>query len=154
MWDEAIDAYSAILEKTPALTVAQMQIASAYHRKGEYDQAIAAYRKVLQASESNDDARIAIGMLLLEVGDLAAAEKALLQAAGGNHPTREVFYNLGELKLAQGRLDEATAWYERARALDPDWDRPTIRLAVVANRHEKNANDVASTAPAGPPRRR
>ena len=46
-WDEAIAAYRAILAKVPVLTAINLQIASAYRNKKDYDSALAAYDDLL-----------------------------------------------------------------------------------------------------------
>ena len=106
-YDEAIAAYRAIMTKAPALSVINLQIAAAYRNKKEYDNAIAAYNDLLKADPNNDKAIVGIGMTNLEKGDLKAAEETLTKAAEGPKPTREVFYNLGEVKFAKGQTDEA-----------------------------------------------
>lgn len=140
-WDQAIAAYRTILAKTPALTAINLQLASAYRNKRDYDNAIVSYNDLLKADPNNDRAKIGIGMTNLEKGDLAAAEATLMQAAQGQNPTREVFYNLGEVKFANGDTDEAARWYERAVALDPTWGKPLLKLALV----QLNKGDKAAT---------
>ena len=137
-WDESIAAYRAIVAKAPALTVALLQIAAACRHKGDYDRAILAYAELLRIDSDNDDAKIGIGFTNLEKGDLRAAEQALTKAAAGRRPTREVFYNLGELKLLQGQLDDAATWYEKASNLDPAWEKPIAKLALVRNASAHN----------------
>jgi len=46
---------------------------------------------------------------------LTAAEETLTKAAQGPKPTREVFYNLGEVKFAKGATDEAADGEEALR---------------------------------------
>ena len=139
-WDEAIAAYRAIVSKAPALTVALLQIASAYRYKGDYDRAILAYTELLRINSDNDDALIGIGFANLEKGDLPAAERALTKAAAGRRPTREVFYNLGELKLLRGQLIDAATWYEKASNLDPSWEKAIVKLALVRSASVHNTS--------------
>ena len=131
-WDEAIAAYRGIMTKAPSLSVINLQIAAAYRNKKEYDNAIAAYNDLLKIDPNNDKAIVGVGMTNLEKGDLKAAEETLTRAAEGPKPTREVFYNLGEVKFAKGNTDEAATWYEKAVALDPAWGKPVFKLALVA----------------------
>jgi Flp pilus assembly protein TadD len=130
-WDEAIAAYRAIMTKTPALSVINLQVAAAYRNKKEYDNAIAAYNDLLKADPNNDKAKVGIGMTNLEKGDLAAAEETLQRAADSPSPTREVFYNLGEVKFAKGQADEAAKWYQKAADMDASWGKPLFKLALV-----------------------
>jgi hypothetical protein len=115
-WDDAIAAYKAIMTKTPALSVINLQ---------------AAYNELLKADPNNDKAKVGIGMTNLEKGDLAAAEETLQRAAEGPSPTREVFYNLGEVKFAKGQADEAAKWYQKAADMDASWGKPLFKLALV-----------------------
>lgn len=130
-YDEAIAAYEAILTKTPALTMINMQIGRAYRMKKDYDGALASYQKVLETEPTNERAKIEIGMTNLEKGDYAAAEAALSEAAQGVNANREVFYNLGEVKFAKGETDEAVKWYDRAAQVDPNWAKPYFKLGLA-----------------------
>ena len=145
-WDGAIQKYQAILAKAPALSVINLQIAQAYRNKADdlrardpkadatpvYDQAIGAYQALLRIDPGSDKAKIGIGMTNLEKGDLDAAEKALDDAALATSATREVFYNLGEVKSARGKNDDATKAYERAAQMDPYWGKPVFALGKAA----------------------
>jgi tetratricopeptide (TPR) repeat protein len=138
-WDDAIAAYRSVMTKAPSLSVINLQIAAAYRNKKDYDGAIAAYNDLLKTDPSNDKARIGIGMTNLEKGDLKAAEETLTLATGAARPTREVFYNLGEVKFAKGEPDEAAKWYQKAVDTDPTWGRPVFKLALVAlNKGDKD----------------
>src|SRR5262249_55710209 len=105
-WDEAIAAYRAIMTKAPSLSVINLQIAAAYRNKKDFDSALAAYNDLLKADPSNDKAKIGIGMTNLEKGDIDAAEKTLQAASQSVSATREVFYNLGEVEFAKGKVDD------------------------------------------------
>jgi tetratricopeptide (TPR) repeat protein len=129
-YDEAIAAYNAILAKTPALTMINMQVGRAYRLKKDYDSALGVYKKMLEADPNNERAKIEIGMTHLEKGDFAAAETALLEAAESVSASREVFYNLGEVKFAKGETDEAMSWYKRAADMDPNWGKPLFKLGL------------------------
>ena len=101
---------------------------------------IAAYNELLKVDPNSDKAIVGIGMTNLEKGDLKAAEDTLTRAAQGPKPTREVFYNLGEVKFAKGQTDEAAVWYQKAVDLDPTWGKPIFKLALVQlNKGDKDA---------------
>jgi len=113
---------------------------AAYRNKKDYDAAIAAYNDLLKADPANDKAIVGIGMTNLEKGDLKAAEDTLTKASQSARPTREVFYNLGEVKFAKGATDEAAALYQKAADMDPSWGKPLFKLALVQlNKGDKDA---------------
>lgn len=155
-WDDAIAAYRAIIAKTPALSVINLQIAVAHRNKKDYDGAIAAYHALLSTDPSNEKARIGIASAHLERGDAAAAEAALMAAADGGSAGREVFYNLGEVKLAGGQGEEAARWYQKAVDADPSWGKPRYRLGLIAIEAGDRAggakimNDVMAVDPISP----
>ena len=130
-YDGAIAAYQAILAKTPALTLINMQIARAQRLKKDYDGALASYKKILETEPNNDKAKIEVGMTNLEKGDYAAAEAALLGMATSTSANREVFYNLGEVKFAKGETDEAVKYYQRAADMDTAWGKPLFKLGLA-----------------------
>src|SRR6202011_2508817 len=98
-WDDAITKYRAIMAKAPALSVINLQIAAAYRNKKDFDSALGAYNDLLNIDPNNEKAKVGIGMTNLEKGDLKAADEALSRAAEMTSASREVFYNLGEVKF-------------------------------------------------------
>jgi Flp pilus assembly protein TadD len=131
-WDEAITAYSAILQKSPSLSVINLQIAAAYRNKKAFDSAITAYNALLKTDPNNDKAKVGIAMTNLEKGDVEMAERMLETAAQSPGATREVFYDLGEVKLARSQGDAAVKAYERAAQVDPTWGKPPFALGRIA----------------------
>jgi Tfp pilus assembly protein PilF len=139
-WDDAISAYQAILERSPSLSVINLQIASAYRNKKSYDEAIAAYNALLKADPNNDKAKVGIAMANLEKGDLEMAERTLETAAQAPTAPREVFFDLGEVKMARSQPDQALKAYERAAQIDPAWGKPPLALGRIAlNRGDRDA---------------
>ena len=130
-YDAAIASYQAMLAKTPALTMINMQIGRAYRMKKDYDSAIGAYKKILESDANNDKAKVEIGMTNLEKGDLAAADTALTEAATSATASREVFYSLAEVKFAKGETDEAVKYYQRSVDVDPNWGKPLFKMGLA-----------------------
>ena len=130
-YDAAIAAYQAIMAKTPALTMVNMQVARAQRMKKDYNGALASYKALLAAEPNNDRAKIEVGMTNLEKGDFAAAETALLEVAQSTSANREVFYNLGEVKFAKGETDEAVKYYQRAVDIDGTWGKPLFKMGLA-----------------------
>jgi Flp pilus assembly protein TadD len=131
-WDEAIVAYGAILERSPSLSVINLQIAAAYRNQKAFDSAITAYNQLLKVDPDNGKAKVGIAMTNLEKGDLDMAERTLETAAQTPSATREVFYDLGEVKLARSLSDDAVKAYERAAQIDPTWGKPPFALGRMA----------------------
>ena len=131
-WDEAIEAYKQILERSPSLSVINLQIAAAYRNKRAFDDAIKAYNELLKIDPASDKAKVGIAMASLEKGDLDMAERTLEVAAKAPGATREVFYDLGEIKLARAQPAEAVQAYERAAEVDPTWGKPPLALGRIA----------------------
>ncbi|HVC21325.1 MAG TPA: tetratricopeptide repeat protein [Vicinamibacterales bacterium] len=137
-YQQAIDAYEAILKKAPTLTVLDLQIGAAYRNLKEYDKAIGVYNDMLKADPNSEKAVVAIGMTQLEKGDLTAAEQTLTKAAQSLSATREVFYALGEVNFAKNDPAAAAKWYQKAVDTDPTWVKPIFKLGLVAlNRGDK-----------------
>ena len=138
-FDEAIASYRAILTKVPVITTINLQIASAYRNKKDYDSALAAYADLLKAEPGNDVAKIEMAMTALERGDARTAEDSLMRAAGEPGAPREIFYTLGEVKLAANDADGAAAWFQKASSADPFWAKPLLRLGEAAMKKGDNA---------------
>jgi tetratricopeptide (TPR) repeat protein len=131
-WDAAISEYRDILERSPSLSVIHLQIAAAYRSKKAFDNAIAAYNELLKTDPANDKAKVGIAMTSLEKGDVETAERTLENAAQAPGATREVFYDLGEVKRARSLPDEAAKAYTKAAEADPTWGKPQLALGRIA----------------------
>jgi tetratricopeptide (TPR) repeat protein len=142
-FDQAITAYQGIKAKNPSLTMVNMVIAGAYRQKAAketdktarqaaFDQAIASYQEVLKLDNANERAKIEIGMTHMQAGNLDAAEQALAPVADSPSASREVFYNLGEIKFNKGDTAGAEALYKRASDMDANWQLPKLKLGLIA----------------------
>jgi tetratricopeptide (TPR) repeat protein len=79
-------------------------------------------------------------MTALERGDTQTAEDTLTRAAGEADAPREVFYSLGEVKLAANDADGANSWFEKAAKADPFWAKPLLKLGEAAIKKGDNAS--------------
>ena len=129
-WDAAIAGYNSVLEKLPQASGLLLYIGSAHRAKGENEEALAAYERLLAADPAHETVDVEIARTKLAMGDYEAAPE-LEAAASGLGASREDLYNLGELEFAKGDLDAATQWYEKAAMADPNC-KPPFKLALVA----------------------
>ncbi|MFT5155135.1 MAG: putative TPR repeat methyltransferase, partial [Planctomycetota bacterium] len=73
-----------------------------------------------------------LGVARLNLGQLAAAEAALVLATESAEPTPASFFNLALLRAAQERRMDARAAYEVAVAMNPDYFEAWINLGNIA----------------------
>ena len=130
-WDAAITGYTSLMEKLPQLTNLYSQIGQAYRARGSYQEALEAFEARLAVEPDNENVSADIARTKLAMGDFSAQEE-LAAAASGLDASREDLYNLGELEFAQGAVDAAAGWYEKAAMVDPNWALPVFKLALVA----------------------
>ena len=71
-YDEAIEAYEAVLARVPFLTTINLQIGHAYQEQKEYSKARAAYEEVLRSDPTNEEAKDALRTADLEENGQAA----------------------------------------------------------------------------------
>lgn len=128
-FDTAISAYTELLTVLPTLTYLHLNIGNAYRGKGEYDMALASYELLSGDPERGEQAKVEIARTRLAMGDLDAVSDI---ATAGADASREDLYNLGEVDFARGEIDSAAGWYEKAAAVDPNWEKPWFKLALVS----------------------
>ncbi len=128
-YDAAIATYTELLTVLPSLTYLHLNIGNAHRSKGDYETALLSYEKLAGDPERAEQAKVEIARTRLAMGDLDAA--AGIVAAGAD-ASREDLYNLGEVDFAKGDIDAAAGWYEKATMVDPNWEKPWFKLALVA----------------------
>ena len=106
--------YSAVSPATALLNQAV-----ALHQAGRLDEAATAYQQFLQQFPGQFDATHLLGVIALQRGDLATAEKQIAQALASKPKDAAALNNLGTVLLRARRLDEAREQFERAAKAQP-----------------------------------
>ncbi len=140
-YDQAISGYESILEQLPQLSRLHVNIGNAYAVQTQYDAAIAAYDRALEADPGNQVILVARARQRMASGTATPEELQLLEeTASSLSASREDLYNQGEQAFARGAAEEAAEWYEKAISVDGNWAMPLFKRALVA----LNLGDIAT----------
>ena len=115
----------------------------ALHQAGRLDDAAVGYQRVLQAAPGHFDATRLSGVVALQRGDLATAEKLISQALATKPKDAGALNNLGTTLLRAGRLEDALAQFERAAKAQPQHVDAQTNLGTVLRRLGRVAESVA-----------
>lgn len=100
-------------------------------RFGLYSEALRiAERAVLEQGESHDTLRM-LASACYGSADMRGAEEACLKAIALNGNQPDLHVTLGSALFAQGRVGEAVAAYEHAKALRPDYPDALFHLGLI-----------------------
>jgi tetratricopeptide (TPR) repeat protein len=111
--------------------------AIAHHQAGRLAEAEVLYRRILDRHPRHPDALHMLGLLAHHAGHHAAGAE-LISEAIREAPGEPAFYsNLGNVLLAQGRVDDALAGFRRALDLNPNFPEAHNNLgnALKASGH-------------------
>ena len=97
-----------------------IQTALEHHQAGRLSQAEAIFQQILQAEPDHADALHFLGVIAFQSGKKEIAVELISKAIRAN-PTSLMYYNLGLVLRAQGRLDAAVESYRKALSLKPDY---------------------------------
>jgi len=98
------------------------------------EQAIGAYRKVLEFNPVAAGALVNLGTIFYRQRKFAEAEKYYAEAIAADPEYALAQFNLGNLFDEQGRLDEAQRHYRRALALNANYADAHFNLALLCER--------------------
>ncbi len=87
-------------------------------RLGRWDEAVAAYKKVLHHEPKDPRARTAMGVALMARGELAAAEDAFVEATRSEPEAPQPYYGRAVLYAATQNAGRASAFLEMAVSRD------------------------------------
>ena len=104
-------------------------------RGGKYNEAVAAYRGIMEVVPSDFDAIHHLGQMAIQLGHLEEARRLLETAVRLKPDHAEAWLHQGMALQHLGRADDAVASYERAFSLKPDYSEAVFCIAVV----QKNA---------------
>jgi Flp pilus assembly protein TadD len=108
----------------PSDPAAALAYAQALRTSGAKAEALAALDATAALTPSNRRVQVERGLLALDLGDTARAEKLLRQAHDANAPDWRVHSALGAALASRGKQQEAQVQFAKALALAPD--HPTV----------------------------
>jgi len=137
-----------LLDRAGDSAEAQELLAESYQARGEFENAIAKYRKILEQYPNQPGVHYQLGRIILakpltpESAEEARKEfEAELQTNPGS-PAAE--FMLGDLAWRQQRSDEAIEHFSRATKLDVGLAQPYLGLGIALNGAGKFADAIES----------
>lgn len=130
---------------------AQYALGRYYRGQARADEAIAAFRKALQADPEHAEARNALGVMLAGLGRNEEAIVELERAVDSAPRSAVIRNNLGYAYLLRGRAIEAVAALEMAAALDPASPRVRDNLQQARVAVSALAEAAPGAGPEAPP---
>jgi Ca-activated chloride channel homolog len=151
------------LATLPAFGPGELERGNRLYREGRYEEAVEAYRRVLQGGRSGPEVHYNLGTALLATGNYEEAERHLQAALQAVDPElrNRTFYNLGNRFLEEGRrdgdgerqgrlLDAAIEAYRRALRLAPADAQAKWNLELALREREQNRQQQSTSSPEDP----
>jgi len=138
-YDEAISLMQQFLEQNPEAYQAYASIGDCYREKGDTDQALENYQKVLELAKEDEAmgkeitarALAGIGECYLKMHDFEKAQSYFKQSIE-SYPENEILaYNVGEIYFSNQKIDEAIHYFTISTQIKPDWSPPYLKLGYV-----------------------
>ena len=126
----------------PSAALALLNQAVQLHQAGRLDEAAERYEQVLQQAPGHFDATHLLGVIALQRGDLAAAEKQIALALAIKPKDAGALNNLGTTLMRAQRLDEAREQFERAAKAQPTFADAQSNLGNVLRQMGRVAESV------------
>ena len=144
----AITLFQAALAKDADNHEIQSDLAGVYLALGQNEQAVAGYRRVVEARAADPEARFNLGFALAAMGRRDDAAAAYRRAVAIQPAYFHAWNNLGALLLADGRGEEAITCLRRLVELRPEYPSSICNLAralEMANQLDE-AGELAARA--------
>jgi tetratricopeptide (TPR) repeat protein len=117
------------LAKNPDSWMAHNNLGNALLQKGQLDDAVAQYQKVLGIYANYAQAHSNLGVALFQKGQLDDAVAQYQKALEINPNYAEAHYDLGNALVHKGQLDDAVAQFEKAVGINPDYAQAHYNLS-------------------------
>ena len=110
------------LKKKPGHPPILLRLAELEHEAGRPSGALPYLRQILEQDSKNEDARLELGRMLYDTGDVEGALKETKQLLVDHPDQVDGLYNLGAIYANQNRLDLAREYWSKAVATAPTSD--------------------------------
>ena len=128
--DDAIDLLLSLLKEIPEANAARLMLARLYLGKDDQEQAVAAYRQILEYEPGQQQAILGYGQLL-ENDDPVAARELYANALEANPFALGVQQQYGELLLGLGETEAALEQFQQLRRHFPGSAQILSRIALI-----------------------
>ena len=124
--------YRSAIELRPQSVEAHYNLAMHLQERGDLDEALATYDRILELDPNNATAPFNQGYIHLEYrADYAAADSAFTEAIVRLPNYQQAYFNRGLARESMDRLEEALADYDEALRLKPDYTEAAIAKGRV-----------------------
>ncbi|HDP94317.1 MAG TPA: tetratricopeptide repeat protein [Candidatus Aminicenantes bacterium] len=140
-YEDALAMFKAFLAKNEKFYKVNINIGNCHFKLNQYDEAIAAYQRVLDgmvaegvAMEGNATAAqvyAGIGEAFMVRDDFEKAREYFTKAIEIDPSDRALPYNVAEILFNAGNADEAVTYYRQAIEISPDWARAYRQLGYA-----------------------
>jgi tetratricopeptide (TPR) repeat protein len=131
IWKNDIVLFKKIIEKSPDTAFARLNLAAAYYRHGQLNEALQEDRTALMLKPDYAEAHYGIGLIYHSQGKLDEAIREYLAVLRLKPGYAAVHYQLGNVYAAQGRLDEAMQEYITVLKIRPDYTNARRNLELL-----------------------
>lgn len=149
-FNKSLEAWDKALELMPANDTANLSVtwgckAKTFDMAGRFEEADAAYQKVIELSPGDVNAWIGKGFALKSLGRSAEAEVAFDKAINASSDSKYwgAWFGKGEALLAQEKYDEAIIVYDKVIELNPThattWNEKGTALQALGRTSEAEA---------------
>jgi Tfp pilus assembly protein PilF len=144
------DVEAAIVEASRALELAPDDVpnlclrAALYTSRAKYDFAEADLKRAAKLADRNPDVQVQLGVLFCKRARWREAIEPLRAAIAADPKHAAAHYHLGDAYNSVDDLPAALSAYETAAKLEPQNDRPLMRIGVVLDRMGRPAEAAAA----------
>jgi tetratricopeptide (TPR) repeat protein len=130
-YEEAIQAYQAILEKAPETYILYRNIGNCYFQMEKYEKAEEFYLKVLENEPDDTESILGIGNTYANRGQNEKALEWYNKIAFDKISDPLVLFNIGSNFYSRGKHQEALKYYRKAVELKGDFQDARYQLGLV-----------------------
>jgi len=152
-YDEALKEYQTVLAENQDLYQVYDKIGLCYYRLNDMENAIEAFKLMLEKEPLSRDTLINLSAIYFENGNLEEGMKYFQQLDEKSLQDPSIFYNIGILLFKNRQMDMAVDYLEKCLAVDPRYINGYYQLALVylnkgdLEEAKKNLKKVIELAP-------
>lgn len=150
---EALQEYQKVLAENQDMHQTHERIGLCHYRLGDLDNAIKAFKMMLEKEPRARNVLVNLSAILLEKGNLEEGMKYFKQLDEETINDHSMFYNIGVLLFAREQMEQAIDYFKKCAARDPNYVDAYYQMALAylnqGNMEEakKNFQKIIELAP-------